>query len=119
MVYGSLKRREGMIVTGRHLTLIGAVLFLAGAFFFELVVGISGFGFGLDRFALPLLLVILEMLLLAGGSCTDGGELSRPARISYLGGLELGERSEEHTSELQSRPYLVCRLLLEKKKTLA
>src|SRR3989442_12738330 len=28
-----------------------------------------------------------------------------------------GARSEEHTSELQSRPHLVCRLLLEKKKT--
>src|SRR3989442_4988536 len=28
-------------------------------------------------------------------------------------------RSEEHTSELQSRPHLVCRLLLEKKNTLA
>src|SRR5690554_7520660 len=27
-----------------------------------------------------------------------------------------GPRSEEHTSELQSRPHLVCRLLLEKKK---
>src|SRR3712207_8650127 len=27
------------------------------------------------------------------------------------------ERSEEHTSELQSRQYLVCRLLLEKKKS--
>src|SRR3989442_7870941 len=27
------------------------------------------------------------------------------------------ERSEEHTSELQSRPHLVCRLLLGKKKT--
>src|SRR3989442_3261847 len=27
-----------------------------------------------------------------------------------------GGRSEEHTSELQSRPHLVCRLLLEKKK---
>src|SRR3712207_6857927 len=27
------------------------------------------------------------------------------------------DRSEEHTSELQSRQYLVCRLLLEKKKT--
>src|SRR3989442_10940256 len=27
-----------------------------------------------------------------------------------------GDRSEEHTSELQSRPHLVCRLLLEKKK---
>src|SRR3712207_8187172 len=30
--------------------------------------------------------------------------------------LDMG-RSEEHTSELQSRQYLVCRLLLEKKKT--
>src|SRR3712207_8134640 len=28
----------------------------------------------------------------------------------------LGRRSEEHTSELQSRQYLVCRLLLEKKE---
>src|SRR3712207_7640839 len=30
--------------------------------------------------------------------------------------LITGSRSEEHTSELQSRQYLVCRLLLEKKK---
>src|SRR5690554_7445865 len=30
--------------------------------------------------------------------------------------LVSGGRSEEHTSELQSRPHLVCRLLLEKKK---
>src|SRR3712207_8983489 len=30
--------------------------------------------------------------------------------------LEAAQRSEEHTSELQSRQYLVCRLLLEKKK---
>src|SRR3712207_8771332 len=31
-------------------------------------------------------------------------------------GLHADVRSEEHTSELQSRQYLVCRLLLEKKK---
>src|SRR5258707_9530473 len=31
-------------------------------------------------------------------------------------GLVEDDRSEEHTSELQSRQYLVCRLLLEKKK---
>src|SRR3989442_4211532 len=31
--------------------------------------------------------------------------------------IEFELRSEEHTSELQSRPHLVCRLLLEKKKT--
>src|SRR3712207_8821890 len=30
--------------------------------------------------------------------------------------LQISYRSEEHTSELQSRQYLVCRLLLEKKK---
>src|SRR5438445_4148881 len=43
---------------------------------------------------------------------------SRP-RIQHLhldAPPELRERSEEHTSELQSRQYLVCRLLLEKKK---
>src|SRR5690554_7044092 len=38
----------------------------------------------------------------------DEVSLAEQARIST--------RSEEHTSELQSRPHLVCRLLLEKKK---
>src|SRR3712207_7758671 len=31
--------------------------------------------------------------------------------------VDVDDRSEEHTSELQSRQYLVCRLLLEKKKS--
>src|SRR3712207_7234676 len=35
-----------------------------------------------------------------------------------MAGSRGAARSEEHTSELQSRQYLVCRLLLEKKKTL-
>src|SRR2546422_7675684 len=46
---------------------------------------------------------------------------SRDGRRSRGGGVHLREpasqRSEEHTSELQSRLHLVCRLLLEKKKT--
>src|SRR3712207_7857257 len=37
------------------------------------------------------------------------------ARSELLRAVECQERSEEHTSELQSRQYLVCRLLLEKK----
>src|SRR3712207_8992601 len=41
---------------------------------------------------------------------------SRQARLGVGGHDEPGPRSEEHTSELQSRQYLVCRLLLEKKK---
>src|SRR3712207_8690044 len=39
-----------------------------------------------------------------------------PARRSAGSTAEGSGRSEEHTSELQSRQYLVCRLLLEKKK---
>src|SRR5258707_8690702 len=39
----------------------------------------------------------------------------RPAPASAIPGAS-AQRSEEHTSELQSRQYLVCRLLLEKKK---
>src|SRR3989442_9634133 len=35
------------------------------------------------------------------------------------GGHGAGLRSEEHTSELQSRPHLVCRLLLEKKNNMS
>src|SRR5690554_7780087 len=34
----------------------------------------------------------------------------------HLNMIDKEARSEEHTSELQSRPHLVCRLLLEKKK---
>src|SRR3712207_8735496 len=33
-----------------------------------------------------------------------------------IDGMSIARRSEEHTSELQSRQYLVCRLLLEKKQ---
>src|SRR3712207_7595458 len=44
----------------------------------------------------------------------------RPAFVAVADGQQVGfvrwSRSEEHTSELQSRQYLVCRLLLEKKK---
>src|SRR3712207_7062013 len=43
-------------------------------------------------------------------------DLERHCTLVY-GVARPGPRSEEHTSELQSRQYLVCRLLLEKKKT--
>src|SRR3989442_3163026 len=45
-------------------------------------------------------------------------ELGNGARVVPARSPAVDEqRSEEHTSELQSRPHLVCRLLLEKKKT--
>src|SRR2546422_4977441 len=42
--------------------------------------------------------------------------LNRPIAVQYADRAVQPHRSEEHTSELQSRLHLVCRLLLEKKK---
>src|SRR3989442_7633408 len=44
-------------------------------------------------------------------------ELAAPGGVAALLVPAKLQRSEEHTSELQSRPHLVCRLLLEKKKS--
>src|SRR5436305_4095561 len=49
----------------------------------------------------------------AGGVCRAGG-VCGAGGACWVSGCWV--RSEEHTSELQSRPHLVCRLLLEKKK---
>src|SRR5690606_39793583 len=56
-----------------------------------------------------------------GGSQVDGQIAGKHAanfleHAVYIPRGHLGLRSEEHTSELQSRENLVCRLLLEKKK---
>src|SRR3712207_6482551 len=50
----------------------------------------------------------------AGAAPVGGGLLAGPVRAEPVRGRPQ-QRSEEHTSEIQSRPYLVCRLLLEKK----
>src|SRR2546425_13168282 len=59
-------------------------------------------------------------LLLAAGALSGTGNLNFFAALSYVIAAAVAAdsiwRSEEHTSELQSLAYLVCRLLLEKKK---
>src|SRR2546429_7269919 len=59
-------------------------------------------------------LPICGMRQFTGGS--EGTGTGRADHHRHLGHLD-SCRSEEHTSELQSRLHLVCRLLLEKKKT--
>src|SRR6266498_5145664 len=51
------------------------------------------------------------------GQIVSVGNTSRRCEFEVwkIGGPRSDVRSEEHTSELQSRPHLVCRLLLEKK----
>src|SRR3712207_8376134 len=61
---------------------------------------------------------------LRAGTDRPRGELAEAGRLGAVGPAHRGDetavlgepRSEEHTSELQSRQYLVCRLLLVKKK---
>src|SRR3712207_7826252 len=53
---------------------------------------------------------------LAEGEGVVRGHAAVCTRDGTAVGVVVGMRSEEHTSELQSRQYLVCRLLLEKKK---
>src|SRR3712207_9475890 len=52
----------------------------------------------------------------ASSTTTANPRLCQTATVMIHTNARLGPRSEEHTSELQSRQYLVCRLLLEKKK---
>src|SRR2546422_4842294 len=69
--------------------------------------------------ALPILALVGQ----AGGTLVEDGPVGPAPRDSDGGGRSASVpasrgsgRSEEHTSELQSRLHLVCRLLLEKKK---
>jgi hypothetical protein len=67
MLYGSLNGSKEMVAAGARSTLVGAALFVVGAVFFELVVGVGGFGIGFGRFGWPLGLVFIGVLLLVGG----------------------------------------------------
>src|SRR5207253_6037662 len=80
---------------------------------------------GRDIFTADLVLgdvgpVDVEIVVGDEGVLTLAGLLLEPLELLELAFaclLEQSFRSEEHTSELQSRGHLVCRLLLEKKKT--
>src|SRR3712207_7960913 len=106
--------------------------------FFQAEDGIRDIGVtGVQTCALPISKEFTEQLILgqitlqtleaAGATVND--QIGLAGTVAARKALESGEidmyweytgtgwRSEEHTSELQSRQYLVCRLLLEKKKS--
>src|SRR3712207_4013644 len=125
------------------MTLIG-LLFTVAMFIigipFALLLGIFSGLISFVPFLGPVISVIPPVLLALTGDPIDAlwvivayviiqaieGNLIQPIVMSravslhpavvMFGLLIMGTRSEEHTSELQSRQYLVCRLLLEKKK---
>src|SRR3712207_7656680 len=60
--------------------------------------------------------IYIERQVVTAAHLEDVVELLSGVKRTILGGKgDVHHRSEEHTSELQSRQYLVCRLLLEKK----
>src|SRR3712207_4885735 len=86
-----------------------------------------GGGFVVDGFALYFKLIVAGSAFFAvlAASRWSGQTGDAPEYLTLILSVVLGStllvsmrdlRSEEHTSELQSRQYLVCRLLLEKKK---
>src|SRR3712207_8398450 len=56
-----------------------------------------------------------SMRKMRGSVSRSDNQVSAPTLTDCIDSVARLERSEEHTSELQSRQYLVCRLLLEKK----
>src|SRR5690625_3545589 len=60
------------------------------------------------------IILLLSLFVISGGIHLAGDIRANPGVNTLF--LGFGARSEEHTSELQSRGHLVCRLLLEKKK---
>src|SRR3712207_7170686 len=64
--------------------------------------------------ALPISVVSAALLCVAGCESMPWSKKNKDMATKNMATAQI--RSEEHTSELQSRQYLVCRLLLEKKK---
>src|SRR3712207_3761391 len=80
------------------------------------IIGIDVPGFGVPTHAEAKDVLAGAMLRYARLEA-EAGPVARPRGAAFEGPA-VSLRSEEHTSELQARQYLVCRLLLEKKKNL-
>jgi hypothetical protein len=62
-LYGYLKNQPKLVQSGRQITKVGLSIFLVAAVFFELIIGVSGFGLG--HFVWPILLIAVGLYLLA------------------------------------------------------
>src|SRR5690554_7064124 len=79
---------------------------------------VASFKIGLAAFIVPFMFFYSPAMLMEGSwpQILRVGVTATLGIVLLAGVVQAWFRSEEHTSELQSRPHLVCRLLLEKKK---
>src|SRR2546425_2472025 len=99
--------RGGLVITNLINTTIIAI---------KIGIGLQYSRQDLMRLGVAAILHDVGMCLIPEEILNKPGPLSSEERNLIKRHPELGARSEEHTSELQSLAYLVCRLLLEKKK---
>jgi hypothetical protein len=66
IIYGSIKNRAEMTTTGRGRAVVGIILFVVLAVFFEFVIGFGGRGIGLGGVGWPVVLIVLGAVLLVG-----------------------------------------------------
>jgi len=65
IVYGTRKSRESIIISGRKLVNLGLLMFAIGFVFFELIIGINGFGIGnLGLPVIPVMMVFIGIVIL-------------------------------------------------------
>jgi len=71
IIYGSIKNRADTSATGRQRAVVGIIIFLVLAVFFEFVIGFGGRGIGLGGFGWPVVLIVVGAVLLVGGYVLD------------------------------------------------
>jgi hypothetical protein len=71
IIYGSIKNRADMSGTGRQRAVVGIIIFLVLALFFEFVIGFGGRDIGLGGSGWPVVLIVLGAVLLVGGYVLD------------------------------------------------
>jgi hypothetical protein len=71
IIYGSMKNRADMSATGRRRAVVGIIIFVALAVFFEFVIGFGGRGIGLGPLGWPVVLIVLGVVLVVGNYLLD------------------------------------------------
>jgi len=71
IIYGSIKNRADTTATGRQRAVVGIIIFLVLAVFFEFVIGFGGRGIGLGGLGWPVVLIVLGAVLLVGRYVLD------------------------------------------------
>src|SRR5690554_802965 len=115
----------GIVVQYAGRLILAAIVFFAGRQLVKVAINLAERRMtklhveeSLHTFLSSLLSMALQALLLFSVAATAGIEVTSFVALIGAAGLAIGlafqgSLSEEHTSELQSRPHLVCRLLLE------